>query len=206
MLKTPFLTGFPTHLFGSAKKKTQEIIYEKRRSLIEGTLDYQQQFIEEIPPELLERHSQTERKRHYPDSLTFWAFFSQVTSDDASCAATVARVQAWAEQRGLPVPSQNTGAYCQARADLPLEMLQQVNQSLSQQLEAQTPSKNRWRGLRPRVEDGTIHCRPLLQQLRTDTTTFGQGHPLCRAHSSGPQNRFQERRQDQCKRRSGHLD
>ena len=155
MFKTPFLTGFPTHLFGSAKKKTQEIVYEKRRSLIEGTLDYQQQFIEEIPPELLERHSQTERQRHYPDSLTFWAFFSQVASDDASCAAVVANVQAWAQQRGLPVPSQNTGAYCQARADLPLRMLQEVNESLYQQLELQVPSQSLWRGLRPRVEDGT---------------------------------------------------
>ena len=104
--------------------------YPQIDTLIEGTLDYQQQFIEEIPPELLERHSQTERKRHYPDSLTFWAFFSQVASDDASCAAVVADVQAWAEQRGLPVPSQNTGAYCQARADLSLKMLQEVKQSL----------------------------------------------------------------------------
>jgi len=166
MLKTPFLTGFPTHLFGSTKKKTQEIVYKKRRSLIEGTLDYQQQFIEEIPPELLERHSQTKRKRHYPDSLTFWAFFSQVINEDASCAASVARVQAWAEQRGLPIPNKNTGAYCQARAELPLEMLKQVNESLYQQLEVQTPAKNRWRNLRPRVEDGTTALMPDTQENR----------------------------------------
>lgn len=160
MQKTPFLTGFPTKLFGSAKKKTQEIVYEKRRSLIAGTLDYQQQFIEEIPPELLERHSDTQRKRHYPDSLTFWAFFSQVAGDDASCAAAVARVQAWAEQRGLPVPSQNTGAYCQARAELPVELLREVNKSLYQQLEVPVTSHNKWRGLRPRVEDGTTAQMP----------------------------------------------
>ncbi len=160
MKKTPFLTGFPTCLFGSAKKKTQEIIFEKRRSLIEGTLDYQQQFIEEIPPELLERHSNTERNRHYPDRLTFWAFFSQVANDDASCSAAVARVQAWAGQRGLPMPSENTGAYCQARADLPVEMLRAVNESLYQQLEVQVPSHSQWRGLRPRVEDGTTAQMP----------------------------------------------
>ena len=92
MFKTPFLTGFPTHLFDSAKKKTQEIVYEKRRSLIEGTLDYQQQFIEEIPPELLERYSQTERKRHYPDSLTFWAFFISVAKVACFCASTLAYI------------------------------------------------------------------------------------------------------------------
>mgnify|MGYP006282723775 FL=1 len=127
---------------------------------MEGTLDLQQQFIEEVPPELLARHSRTQRNRHYPDHLTFWAFFSQVANDDASCAATVARVQAWAEQRGLPVPSENTGAYCQARADLPVSMLRAVNDSLYGQLDAQLPRQGHWRGLRPRAEDGTSAQMP----------------------------------------------
>ena len=157
---TPFLTGFSTQLFGSAKRSTQEIIAKKRQSLIEGTLDLQQQFIEEVPPELLARHSGTERNRHYPDHLTFWAFFSQVANDDSSCAATVARVQAWAEQRGLPVPSENTGAYCQARADLPVAMLRAVNDSLRRQLDVHLPSQGHWRGLRPRAEDGTSAQMP----------------------------------------------
>ena len=98
--------------------------------------------------------------------MTFWAFFSQVASDDPSCAATVARMQAWAQRRGLPVPSQNTGAYCQARSDLPLEMLQKVNKSLYQQLQAQVPSQSLWRGLRPRVEDGTTVQMPDTQENR----------------------------------------
>lgn len=138
---TPFLTGFSTHLFGSAKRSTQAIIAQKRQSLLEGTLDLQQQFMEEVPPEVLAKYSDTERNRHYPDHLTFWAFFSQVANEDASCAATVARVQAWAEQRGLPVPSENTGAYCQARADLPVAMLRAVNDSLLGQLDAHLPGQ-----------------------------------------------------------------
>jgi len=157
---TPFLAGFPTHLFGSAKRSAQDIIAQKRQSLIDGTLDLQQQFIEEVPPELLAEHSGTERNRHYPDHLTFWAFLSQVANDDASCAATVARTQAWAEQRGLPVPSENTGAYCQARADLPVAMLRAVNDSLYKQLDGQLPRQGHWRGLRPRAEDGTSAQMP----------------------------------------------
>lgn len=116
--------------------------------------------MEEVPPELLAEHSGTQRNRHYPDHLTFWAFFSQVANDDASCAATVARVQAWAQQRGLPVPSENTGAYCQARADLPVSMLRAVNDSLYSQLDAQLPGQGHWRGLRPRAEDGTSAQMP----------------------------------------------
>lgn len=166
--KTPFLTGFSTHLFGSAKRKTQDIVARKRRSLIEGTLDLQQQFMDEVDPGILERHSQTRRNRHYPDHLTFWAFFSQVASDDASCAGAVARVQAWAEQRGLPVPGQSTSSYCEARANLPVEMLRAVNESLYQQLDAHLPGSAHWRGLRPRAEDGTTAQMPDTEANRED--------------------------------------
>jgi hypothetical protein len=84
--KTPFLTGFSTHLFGSAKRKTQDNVARRRSSFIEGTLDLQQQFIDEVDPGLLERHSRTQRNRNYLDHPTFWAFFSQVAGDAASCA------------------------------------------------------------------------------------------------------------------------
>jgi len=158
--KTPFLTGFPTHLFGSSKSRTQDVLSRKRRDLIEGTLDIQQQFIEEIDPELLERHSTTQRVRSYPDQLTFWAFFMQVASDDPSCGAAVAHVQAWAEQRGLPVPGSGTSSYCEARAALPVEMLRAVNDSLYRHLNASLPMQGDWRGLRPRAEDGTSAQMP----------------------------------------------
>lgn len=106
MNKTAFLTGFSSHFYGSAKRKAQDIVAQKRQSLIEGTLDFQGQFIEEVPPELLDRHSETERNSHFPDHLRFWAFFSQVASDDASCAAAVARVQSWAEHGGCRFQAQ----------------------------------------------------------------------------------------------------
>jgi hypothetical protein len=46
----------------------------------------QQKFIDEVDPGLLERHSRTQRNRNYLDHPTFWAFFSQVAGDAASCA------------------------------------------------------------------------------------------------------------------------
>jgi hypothetical protein len=157
---TPFLTGFSTDLYGSSKRKIQETIARERQSLIEGGLDVQQQFIEEIPPELLAKHSETQRNRHYPDNLTFWAFLGQVASDDASCAAAVAKIQAWAEERGLPVPSENTAAYCKARATLPVELLRAVNNFVCGQLDAHLPTLAHWRGLRPLAEDGTSAQMP----------------------------------------------
>lgn len=178
MNKTTFLTGFSTHFNGSAKGRAQDIIAQKRQSLVEGTLDFQAQFIEEVPPELLERHSETQRISHFPDHLTFWAFFGQVASDDASCAAAVAHVQSWAEQRGLPIPSANTGAYCQARADLPLKLLEAVNDSLLSQLNAQLPTSAHWRGLRPRAEDGTSAQMP-------DTASNREKYPYPHGQEDG---------------------
>lgn len=157
---TPFLTGFSPFLFGSAKRKEQDRICQERRSFLQGTLDLQQQFLEEIPPELLTRHSATKRSRHYPDHLMFWAFFGQVVSDDSSCAAAVANVQAWSEQQNLPPPSGNTAAYCKARANLPIKLLHEVNKSLLGQLNAHLPQQARWRGLRPMAEDGTSAQMP----------------------------------------------
>ena len=176
--KAPFLTGFPSKLFGSAKRKLQDIFSKKRRTLIEGTLDIQQQFMEEIDVQLLERHSTTKRVRSYPDHLTFWAFFLQVASDDASCAAAVANVQAWAEGRGLPVPGSNTSSYCEARATLPVEMLRAVNDSLYDQLDGLLPRDRHWRGLRPRAVDGTTAQMP-------DTLANRAVYPYPSGHKEG---------------------
>ena len=132
----------------------QAILAEKRRKLLEGGVAIQQQFRNEIDPALLERFSETERVRNYPDPLVFHAFLFQVSGDDSSCANAVAQVQQWAARENLPVPSSSTASYCEARAALPIEMLQAVHRSLCQQLDANLPEASRWRGLRPLVEDG----------------------------------------------------
>jgi hypothetical protein len=163
---TPFLTGFSALLCGRAKTSTQSILSQKRRKLLEDGIDLQDQFLDEIDPALLARFSATNRVRSYPDPLVFWAFLSQVSSDDPSCAKAVSKVQAWAGQRGLPIPSAGTSAYCEARKSLPEEMLRAVNESLCAQLEANVPESSRWRGLRPLAEDGTSAQMPDTQANR----------------------------------------
>jgi hypothetical protein len=177
-VKTPFLTGFPTTLFGSAKRKTQDILADKRRKMLEGTLDLQQQFLEEIDPALLEQHAGNQRNRHYPDRLIFWAFLHQVASDDGSCAAAVAQIQAWCRQQGLPAPGGGTSSYCEARAKLPVAMLRAVNDSLYRQLNARLGTDGLWRGLRPRAEDGTSVQAP-------DTGANRQAYPYPHGQQEG---------------------
>ena len=151
---------------------------KKRRSLIESAVDVQQQFLSEIDPQLLEVHSLTQRQRSYPQPLTFWAFLTQVTSDGASCADAVARVQAWARQQGLPVPSGHTSSYCRARMELPEKMLRVVNSSLCRQLDNTLPASANWRGLRPRAEDGTTAQMP-------DTHANREAYPYPSGQSRG---------------------
>lgn len=157
---TPFLTGFSALLCGRSKSATQSILSCKRRKLLESGIDLQHQFLAEVDPALLECFSSTRRVRTYPDTLVFWAFLFQVSSDDASCANAVSRVQQWAAGQGLPIPSASTSSYCEARKELPLAMLEAVHRSICDQLDANLPQRFRWRGLRPLAEDGTTAQMP----------------------------------------------
>jgi hypothetical protein len=157
---TPFLTGLSTLLCGRLKRKMQEILTAERNELREQGPAICQQLRDEISPELLRTHSVTQRVRDYPNELTFWAFLSQVSAEDSSCARAVAMVQQWARERKLEVPSAATTSYCSARQALPIEMLQAVNHSLCDQLDQHLSQDQLWRGLRVKAEDGTSAQMP----------------------------------------------
>ncbi len=148
-------------------------------------LDIAQQLRDEISPELLEKHSATERVRDYPHPLVFWTFLGQVAGEDSSCKRAVSRVQTWAHQQGLNVPSASTSSFCDARQALPLEMLQAVHHSLTEQLDAQLPDSSLWRGHRVKAEDGTSAQMPDTDRNREaypypPGSKPGCGHPLIR--------------------------
>ena len=95
------------------------------------------------------------RQRLYPLELTFWAFLSQVLSPGSSCREIVRKVQAWYAPQGGVQPDSRTGAYCQARARLPLAQLKATHEHLAQKLTAQTGAADLWLGRRGKVIDGT---------------------------------------------------
>lgn len=132
---TPFLKGFSTLLFGSAKRKEQVAIQAEREALVDrecGPLS--SQLADEIPAELVSRNSATIRKRIYSHEITFWAFLSQVISEDGSCAYAVAQVQQWMRGCGKEIPSSETSSYVAARRALPAEVLKAIHQDLSRHL------------------------------------------------------------------------
>ena len=57
----------------------------------------------------------------FPPEQTFWLFLSQVLAADGSCREVLRKFLAWlAVERGEEA-SPKTGAYCKARARLPLD-------------------------------------------------------------------------------------
>lgn len=159
--KTPFLTGFPTRLFGSSKRSAQGILERKRREIFsQGLGELSLQLGEELPPELMESCAQTSRYRVYSHEVTFWAFLSQVIGEDGSCAKAVSEVQQWYRQGNLAVPSANTASYVEARQRLPEAMLGKIHRHLFDELERHTTSENRWRTHRVKAIDGTSAQMP----------------------------------------------
>lgn len=161
LTKSPFLTGFPTLLFGSAKRSAQAVLQAGRLALHgSGVGGLSAALAEEIPAELVAGFERSARVRDYSNTTTFWAFLGQVLSGDGSCADAVARVQEWCREAGLRVPSANTASYAAARGRLPEEMLEGVNARLCAELDRRTPGGHLWRGHVVKAVDGTSAQMP----------------------------------------------
>jgi hypothetical protein len=109
-------------------------------------------------PELLEmteKHLPEHRERLYPPTVALSMFMKQSLEEDRSCQRAV---NAWAAQRaaeGLSVQSVRTGAYCRARARLPLEMIVALTRETGRLLSVGARRTWRWRGRCVKLADGT---------------------------------------------------
>lgn len=139
-------------------------------------------------PELLEMTESLlpeHRERLYPPTETLSMFMMQVLSQDGSCQKAV---DSWAGQRaaeGLSVQSVNTGAYCKARARLPLEMVSTLARYTAKLLRARAMSGWHWRGRCVKLVDGTGILMPdtAANQARypqLSSQAAGVGSPLAR--------------------------
>jgi hypothetical protein len=111
-------------------------------------------------------------------ALTLWTFLTQCLAQAKDCVTAVARALVWRQQHGLPVPSANTGAYCKARAKLPLPLVQDLTRHSGRELERQAPDGWRWRGRRVLLLDGTTANLP-------DTPDNQQAYPQSRRQKPG---------------------
>jgi len=135
--------------------------------------------------ELTEAHLPEHRERLYPPTVTLSMFMKQVLAADRSCQRAV---NAWAGQRaaeGLSITSIRTGAYCQARARLPLELVMALTHQTGHLLSTQAPHAWRWRGRAVKLADGTGISMPDTPENQAcypqpSTQAEGVGFPLAR--------------------------
>ena len=77
-----------------------------------------------------------------------------------SCRAAVARVVVWRISLDLRPPSDDTGAYCRARARLSEAAMVTVTTHLATNCERQCPNEWLWLGHHVQIVDGTILSMP----------------------------------------------
>jgi len=114
----------------------------------------------------------------YTPTITFWVFLSQCLSADHSCRDAVARLIAWRVSRGLKPCSAETTRYCEARNDLPEEVVRSVMRDTGKQVEDESPSTWLWHRRKVRVVDGSTITMP-------DTPANQAAYPQMKSQEPG---------------------
>lgn len=123
----------------------------------------------------------------YTTPVTLWAFLSQVlhAKEQRSCAAAVARVIVLCVALGREPCSDDTGAYCRARARLPLALIQRATYHVADQAEAHVPETWLWKRRHVHLLDGTTVSTPDTASLQSQfpqpsSQKPGLGFPIIR--------------------------
>jgi putative transposase len=123
----------------------------------------------------------------YTPALTLWAFLSQVLCQGPlrSCRQAVARVIVLLVSLGKDPCSDNTGAYCRARAKLPAAVLERLTTDAADGCEQRLPTAWLWKGRHVHLVDGTTVSMPDTPDNQAaypqpDSQATGVGFPIAR--------------------------
>jgi Transposase DDE domain len=108
--------------------------------------------------DILDRISQTcveTCDRIFTPVVTLCTFLSQIHSDDPSCRAAVARLNATRVAQGLAPGSSLTGGYCKARQRLAESLCYGLMHQSGQRLQQQVPPAWHWHGRAVKIVDGS---------------------------------------------------
>ena len=124
----------------------------------------------------------------YTPAVTLWAFLGQVLfkEEQRSCVAAVSRVIVLLVSLGRKPCSDNTGAYCRARAKLSEPAMRRLTYEVAEGCEQAVPDEWRWRGHRTFLVDGFTFSMPDTPENQAaypqpNTQPAGVGFPLARA-------------------------
>jgi hypothetical protein len=137
-------------------------------------------------PELLEATTRPhERIRLFPATETLSMFMMQAMKPDRSCQGIVNDAAIKRQLSGLSPSSTNTGAYCNARLRLPLNMVTGLVRKTGKLISEKSAVGWRWQGRRVKLVDGTtvtMHDTPANQKSypQQSAQKEGLGYPICR--------------------------
>ena len=123
--------------------------------------------------------------RIFTPLVTLCTFLSQIHSDDPSCRAAVARLNATRVAQGLAPCSPLTGGYCKARQRLPETLLQRLLVLSGQRLQQQIPAAWHWHGRAVKIVDGSGVSMPDTEENQQEypqpgSQAPGLGFPVAR--------------------------
>jgi len=123
----------------------------------------------------------------YSTQIVLWAFLAQVLRDGkgAACAAAVADIATYCQQRDLAVPCGDTGDFCRARAKLNPTALRRLVGQTAKNLEQEADPSWLWHGMHAKLVDGftfTMMDTPANQRPfpQAKTQAPGVGLPIAR--------------------------
>jgi hypothetical protein len=129
----------------------------------------------------------TEDDHIYTPPVTLWAFLSQVLfkGEQRSCGAAVARIIVLLTALGRRPPSGDSGAYCRARAKLPVPVLRRLACQVAERSERKLPNQWLWFAHHVKVADGSTSSMPDTKENQAEYPQHtaqqeGLGFPLVR--------------------------
>src|SRR5260370_18093123 len=131
-----------------------------------------------LPPGLLSQADEgpNSRERVYSVRRTFFGFLYQVLNPDCPCREVVRQIQALFALHQNRDVDERTGAYCQARARLPWDILPRLRCAAAAQAEK---ARQLWHGFRVKVVDGTTTSLPDTPKNQRAYPQPGSQKPGC---------------------------
>jgi hypothetical protein len=120
----------------------------------------------------------TSKRSVFTPALKLWAFLSQVVHEAKSCHAAVLRVITLLITLERTPCTEDTAAYCRARAKLPTCVLRRLAVDVGRNLERHVPQEWLWRGRHVQLVDGTTLTAP-------DTEANQKAYPQPRHQQPG---------------------
>src|SRR5437867_463406 len=117
----------------------------------------EERFAAHLPPTLFPKAAENanSRDRIYTRGRTFWSMLWQGFNPRASCREVVRQIQALFELQGGPGVSEEDGAYCRAKARLPLSEFPKALSATAKAADQLAPQMTLLQGRAVKVADGS---------------------------------------------------